>query len=278
MAIIYIAGLQRSGTTFLQSLLLQYNNVVALGEVNATINAIRNVDRKTPKWKLKVNRRKENYWNPKTYHILLDRIGKDSFWGPIENKVREAGNLQSALEVVYNNASEKYPDHIFIDSSKSIESLKKIMELNRFKDNVKVLFCIRDYRGWLYSTKKHRKRIDIPQRNNLTEIYKWYWANKKILDYLHENFNSQHCVVSYDKLIFSYEEVMKKIASYCGLNSVTDSGNEEKFHEILGSQSLKQNTNLKEIRYDATWFSHSGSCLEKPVSLFNKKAYLKYSI
>ena len=276
--IIYIAGLQRSGTTFLQSQLLQYNNVAALGEVSQTINAIRNVDIKMSKWRQKLSLRKESYWNPKTYPVLLERVEKDIFWSSVKNDIQTAADINSAIDIVYTRANEIYPGHIIIDSSKNIGYLQRITQIDKFKNNVKVLFCIRDYRGWLYSTEKHRKRINIPERNSTVEIYKWFYSNKKIIKYLRENFKDNYRIISYDKLVFSYAEIMERIVSFCSLKKLAGNGSEQKFHEILGSQSLKKNTDQKDVRYDVEWFSYSGSCLEKPISDFNRKVYLKYTV
>ena len=275
MSIIFIAGLTRSGTTFLQSQLLRYDNVVALGEVLPTIKAIKNVDAKPAKWKVKLGLKSESYWKPETYHILLERVKKDSFWASIEDEIKASDSVKSAVELVYRKANEKYPGHVIIDSSKSIGSLQTVMQIDTIKSNIKVILCIRDYRGWLYSVKKHQKRTSIHQRNNIIEIYKWMYSNKKLLDYLSANLKKNYKIISYDKLVFSFDKTMKAIVSFSGLGSLSKEENKDKFHEILGSQSLKKDMDANSIKYDTEWFSYTASAFEKPVSAFNKKIYLQ---
>ncbi|MGN6213113.1 sulfotransferase [Parafilimonas sp.] len=277
MSIIFIAGLTRSGTTFLQSQLVRYENVVALGEVIQTIQAIKNINIQPSKWKIKLGLKSENYWTPKTYIELIERVRKDIFWSDLENDIRTARDIESAIELVYAKAEQVYPNHIIIDSSKNIASLKYILNINKFKGKVKVIMCIRDYRGWLYSTKKHQRRAGIHQRSNLLEMYKWLYSNKKLLSFLDKNLANNYKIISYDKLIFFFSKQISELSDFCTLGKKSDLENMHKFHEILGSPTLKINFDSNNLEYDSIWFSHVSSCFEWPVSNFNRKVYLQLS-
>jgi len=277
MSIIFIAGLTRSGTTFLQAQLLRYESVVALGEVSQTIEAIRNLSKEKPKWKVRIGLERESYWNPKTYSVLLNRVEKDSFWGPIKTEVEEAADMQKAIEIVYEKAKQKYPGHVLIDSSKHIDNLKNVLLIKKFRNDIKTILSIRDYRGWLFSTKKHRDRVGYKKNNDLIEIYKWFYSNQKLIRFLYSNAEERFRIISYDKLVFSYEKSMKELASFCGLNKISSIENSHKFHEILGSQSFKKQS-TENVTYDSSWFCYRSNMLEWPVSTLNKKIYLKYSV
>lgn len=278
MSVIYIAGLPRSGTTYLQSELLQYENVVALGEVSQTITAIKNIHEYGPKWRMKLNLKKQNYWNPETYPILLERIEKDSFWSVIKKKIEKTSDFESAIEIAYMSAKEMYPGHSIIDASKHLYHLQRVHNIRSIKRELKVILCIRDYRGWVHSIKKHRTRINIPQRGELVEIYKWYYSNKKLINYILSNFNSNHKVICYDKLVFNYPAIMNNLASFCEIKNSENNNYSLKFHEILGSQSFKRSAQQREFLYDSEWFPYVSSVFEKPVSKFNQRVYLKYSL
>ncbi len=273
MSIIFIAGLPRSGTTFLQSQFLNFDKVVALGEVTQTIYAIKNIEKKSPTWKLLLKLRNKSYWNRKTYPILLERIRKDSFWSKIEDDIRSTNSIKEAIELVYSAAYTIYPNHLLIDSSKSINHLKISMESEKYKAKIFVIHCVRDYRGWIYSIKKHKKRLGYIKRSDLFEAYTWLKANKQILKLLKLNFHKQHLIVSYDKMIFNYSESMKKMAAILKLSARTENSPEQKFHEILGSQTFKENINTKDLMYDSEWFQYQSTCLETPVQRLNKAIY-----
>lgn len=274
--IVFIVGLPRSGTTYLQSQFLNFDKVVALGEVALTIYAIKNVENISPKWKLLLRIRNKSHWNSQTYPILLERIRRDSFWSKIEEDIRSTNTIKEAIELVYSRAVEQYPDHIFIDSSKSINHLKTIMTSKEYQTKLYVLHCIRDYRGWLYSIKKHKKRLNYSKKSNLLEVYTWLFANKRILKFLRTNFNNRHLIISYDKMIFSYQQSIEKIAAVMNLSLLKDGKSENEFHEILGSQSFKKSINRNELVYDSEWFEYNSKCFEIFVQIFNRRMYKKH--
>lgn len=279
MSVVFIAGLARSGTTFLQSRLLQHEKVVALGEVSQTIMAIKNVnpDSVISSIIVKAGLKSQNYWSPKTYGELLDRVKNDSFWSDVEKEIKATNNISEALDLVYQKATEKYPDHIIIDSSKHIGHLLKSLHTKKFKHEIKVLLCVRDYRGWLLSIKKHQKRARLQTRSNIIEKYKWWYSNRKLLKVLQQQNQNKFLVVSYEKLVFFYDKVMNDVKTFTGVANIAKIDTSHKFHEILGSQSLRKSMGGEDFVYDMSWFAEYGNIFEFPVAKFNSDIYLKYT-
>lgn len=279
MSVVFIAGLARSGTTFLQSRLLQHEKVVALGEVSQTIMAIKNVntDSVISSLIVKAGLKSQNYWSPKTYGELLDRVKNDSFWSDVEKEIKATNNISEALDLVYQKATEKYPGHIIIDSSKHIGHLLNSLQTKNFKHKIKVLLCVRDYRGWLLSIKKHQKRAGLQTRSNIIEKYKWWYSNRKLLKVLQQQNQNNFLVVSYEKLIFYYDKVMNDVKTFTGAANISEIDTTHKFHEILGSQSLKKSMEGEDFIYDISWFAEYGNILEFPIAKFNSDIYLRYT-
>ena len=112
--IIYIAGLARSGTTFLQLCLCQNYNVVGLGEIHQTIQGMQATDGQIDK---------------KNWLDIRERVcscglkpERCDFWSEIYSQAK--GNSLSCLhEMVIKKANEIFSGIPIIDSSKDIKGI-----------------------------------------------------------------------------------------------------------------------------------------------------------
>lgn len=284
MTILFIAGLPRSGTTYLQYVLAKYKDVVALGEVTQTVRAIRSEKSNDNTFLHNIGIKKKNHWNERTYPVLLERIRNDTFWSCIENEIKKAATVEDAVVYVYKYAHRRYPNcKVFVDASKHINYIlpkKKLPE----ECNMSVIVLIRDFRGWIQSRKKHIKRTNLKKRSFFKESLNWYYSNKRILK--SEKVKAYPFkVILYESLVFNYKKVVDQVTCFLGLPELY----KEKsiIHEILGSETTKKlfegeqfPTKENKLFYDTSWFDDNQSYLLFPlifpVIRFNRSLYKHY--
>ncbi|MDB4442857.1 sulfotransferase, partial [bacterium] len=270
--IIYILSLSRSGSTFLQSLIGSHGEIVGIGEVGHVLKEY--CQEITPPI---LSENKSN-------HCSCGVERKECvFWGAVLRKLpllsKEAG-----FELVLKHFNNVFPNKVLLDSSKSINILEEyyLPRLGTLKDrglglNVKVLFLVRDFRGWVTSIKKHNLRLGrskIWYTSTLVNSYKWLYVTLRWLRKL-KNQDIAFLPICYDNLIFDTEMQMQRIYEFIELpwrNGIKVSYAD--IHELYGNLNVRSNPRrMDSIVYDNDWMHNWNfsiwSPAYAPVALFN---------
>ena len=144
MVLLFISSLERSGSTILDLSLSRYSNVISLGEVwrvikphGAGIESVLSRDCTCGK-----------------------QVENCMLWSGVMHRlsaIDESAPLKERYEILLEHISQVYGDDVtVVDSSKSLQALKSVRELSGV--DVKVLYTVRDVRGWMESIELADKR------------------------------------------------------------------------------------------------------------------------
>lgn len=251
MDVAYILSPARSGSTFLQFLLSGHPEVVGLGEVRQVLKEYRRNGGP-------VKRSRGCSCGKKAEHC--------SFWGPV---LRDLPGLshQAAFNRVLTQFESLFPGKVLIDSSKSgafLEShyLPALLAAEGSEINLKVLYLVRDFRGWVTSVKKHRARVSRTSwwfDSEVLTSYNWLYSSIKWLCRVRRH-QIEVLPVYYEHLVFDTNHQLRRIFSFLGVNGfdVTASSSKE-VHELYGSASMKSDPHgSSRIVYDTSWMENVG--------------------
>lgn len=245
---IYILSLPHSGSTLLEMLLSKHDNVISLGEVTNTLKVIRS----------DINKEKRqvcSYCNTNMYEC--------SFWKNIVNDIQLCSDLPSAysivrsrVDILFKEGNNNGQDNQFymVDSSKRLKDLMRFYidnkEISDPKD-VKVLFLIRDFRGWVNSVEaEYKKHKDNDVYNHkkyrfglIVNSYLWLGSYLMRLFILHKN-KIQFTTVSYEKLVFDMDKELSSIFDFLDIDS-------SKFKDTNTSLSHNVNGNTMRLKFNS---------------------------
>jgi len=231
--LVYIYGLGFSGSTLLDLILGAHPRITGFGEVWSFFKQ-RNID----------------------YNKTICGCGKFlnqcSFWRdfrPVSEdpiaKYREFINL----------VRKKYgTDQIIVDSSKEIRFLEIIREKLLGLINLKVIYLIRDVRGFSFSAKVHRKERGKWGNVFLYQIA-WWQRNRKFMEYLRKS-DLPYIQISYEEICFRREEMLKRICEFLEVEFSAEMFREPfstSSHSIAGNIAKFKFKKRGEINYDYRW-------------------------
>jgi len=268
MKLVFIASLERSGSTILDLSLSRYPNVISLGEVWRVI---------------------------KPHGAGLDSIlsrkctcgqqgSQCSFWGVVLTAVADLGEDATLVER-YSVLSEVARTHfnndaILVDSSKSIQALEALTKVKSL--NVHVIYSIRDVRGWMNSIRKagERKRempwgkIFEPDfrmfwlsyiRHNILRLLPFWLINEWMLRNIKLSQNVtkagfSRLNISYEELVFSTEPTYEKIEKFLNVDQSEKIQNkkiktEYQVHILRGNRTAFESIVDGKLYYDPEWMS-----------------------
>lgn len=260
--LVFITSLERSGSTLLDITLGKNSRLVSCGEVARVLLP----------------------HDGKGMSGVFERrcscgalVKNCPFWGDVTTRVhahedeldltKRYSIFLDCFERLYGNES------VPIDSSKFIDALRALQALGSDID-VRVLFTVRDVRGWISSSRKAalRKR-ELPygsifsagfmkrwkpylRYNILRQLpfwlpFEWYIRNNRILRFL---FKHRFPVwqLSYEQLNFDTENTLAEIFSFIGLTSSPQISHEA--HIVRGNRMAFEASSTA-IRYDSDWLS-----------------------
>lgn len=238
--VIYILGLDHSGSTILDIILSKHPETVGLGETYAVL------------------REKERaFEDTHNFCSCGSDLEKCPLWK--EYLVWQKENKGKSYENKYKNllkiVSEKIGKDVVIDSSKNdwmLEVIKKLSDAGEV--DLKVIFLLRDARGWAASrydlgVKAGRKIRFYPKY-----FYNWYKMNRKLKKLL-EKDNYDYIQVSYEELAFNTEEKIRDIFEFTGLDpDIFNIDFPPNTHIAYGNRTKKDAHKKKAILYDSRWF------------------------
>ncbi len=261
MRTIFICGLSRSGSTFLQFLLTRHSEVVSLGEIDHVIR-----------------RRGEMGPSEKADGLTgLCTCGHSpaacQFWGELIGQLQRKDESDLNLHnAILQRFSEMYTGHAMLDCSKDYRVLAKYYRKPDRAADLKVLLIVRDFRGWILSTLKHaknRRRRELLVNTYMGAAYFWLIKTIQTRRYLERN-NIPYICVCYENLVFQTEGELHKIHRFLGLSDPSTRSapqhSNTAAHEMYGSPTarakfLEQN----QISYDTSWFSDLRSVYAAPL-------------
>lgn len=269
--IIFITSLERSGSTLLDITLGKHPQLVSFGEVARVLLP----------------------HGGGGMESVIDRpcscgasVKDCAFWGKVTEKISLKENeltLAERYEIFFTRFDEIYGNYFIpVDSSKFLRSIET---LHAFGDklDLRVLFTIRDVRGWCSSSRRAgRRKQEIPYSaifsSSISEMWKaylrynvlrhipfwlpleWYIRNQSIDGFLLKNgLPTQH--LSYEGFAFNTAEVMHKLYKFAGIDELPL--NEKcRSHIVRGNRMAFDPDKLAAISYDAEWLSEIWSQYE----------------
>ena len=249
--IVFIAGLEHSGTTILDVLVGGGTGAVALGEVSSFINS-------------------------ETRGSFLSRFGhfEDAHlcscgkrhdeclvWSDVVRYISE--NPTSDLVMRYRKVAESVErnfgtDLMLSDSSKSIGALGTVLEVaqGRPGTEVRILLAVKDVRSFVSSMTQVRK---LNVRGQFSCFRWWRGGNAQFLSFLETSGIPYH-VVLYEALCLRTRLTIKGIREFLGVKGedCVDGPQlrhaRERAHICAGNADMVFR-NRDEIRYDCRWFN-----------------------
>jgi hypothetical protein len=236
--IIYIVGLNKSGTTWLSVMLAKMKNVINVGEV----------------W-YSTHTKQEDWSHPKYTCTCGDLMSECGFWGQI---LEESKGIESNTELhklVLKHFKQHFPGQALIDTAKFVDTLNTGWLAPELSDQVDIRFIqvVRDYRPWSLSRKRKYSSIG---RHRLLFMHAVRWLFRNVArDRFLQRCGKPVLTVCYEKLIFDYENELKRIVEFAGLEKPEQEPAIEDLtiHIVRGNNSRMDSENYKKLRYDSRW-------------------------
>ena len=255
MKLLYVVGLEHSGTTLISHLLSEHENYIALGEIAAFFSHS-HMQRYLDKWgdydDVSLCSCGSGWHKCELWSDLIHLSGHNSNKGLLEK-----------YKNLFDYFKEHYPpDTVIVDSSKSFSILKLLIDnahsLGLSHDDVFVVFAAKDVRNFANSIASKEGA-----NNSLVSHYRsfnwWLGENKKIISYL-ENAEINFQFSFYDVLFNDGDELPSRINSFLrecystmGYQTVESSNvSHSKSPIAMGNKNFIMR-NRNNIRYDERW-------------------------
>lgn len=263
--IVFITSLERSGSTLLDITLGRHPDLVSFGEVARVL--LPHCGGGMPS----VVERPCSCGS---------KVSECEFWGPV---TQEIGKRESSLSI--EDRYRIFLDHFYdmygasktpVDSSKFISAMEALVALKRNGLNLRLLFTIRDVRGWSASSKRaDRRKREIPysrvfsrdivqwwkpylRHNVLRHIpfwlpFEWFLRNSIIERFIQRNDISVH-YLSYEMLALETDKTLSNLHRYIGVESSLQAGKPQT-HIVRGNRMAFDQSKISSIKYDHQWLS-----------------------
>lgn len=264
--IIFIAALERSGSTILDLILGTHRQIVSFGEVERVIKP-HGADIKES-----LNRPcncGEIVSNCPFWSIVIKRI--------IDNP--DATDLSSRYHHFIQVFQEQYGDNtLAIDSSKNIRALNAIA--NTTKGKIIVLHTVRDVRSWTYSVRRAGSgKAEMPWSKVLSKDFNLHWkafARHRILrllpgwlmnEWAIRNYRIQYNIqtdnrlkcynLSYEELALAPQKTLKALTNFLEVDDFKGelSVDSLESHIVRGNRAAFRKEILFPPRYDYEWLT-----------------------
>ena len=251
MKIIYVVGLEHSGSTLTDHLLSSHPRILGLGEI-ASFFSPPHMKRYMNKW--------GGY--PETSSCSCENDWEQcDFWGKIfdlcglNSKTPMISKYKRLFTYVRERLGE---DAIIVDSSKSLDTLEMLVEgsndLDILPTDIYVIFTIKDVRSFLVSmVNKH------DTKKSLVSVYRgfnyWLGANKQILNYIDAN-NINASINLYEELCTDPSRFIDMQTARVGCIDQADEIDIRKntSHIAMGNKNFILR-NRNKIQYDSLWYN-----------------------
>lgn len=253
--LIYIIAPEYSGSTAVSTLLGGFDGYICCGEITNSINSIKG---ERVKRSCSCGEELETCEVWSTIQELTDQEADAS----IDDCYRA---LDHRLEVIFG------PDYGLIDASKRIDTLVELQRI--YGDRVRIIFLIRDLRGYLHGRLSKDNLRTQHQTLRLWPLLRWMpswaieigvWLRRVIGIWIGlKKHGIPHLNVGYDDLAQNPQHVIREIASYIGEpNPGQELFNQNPRHHMLhGNKGFMYESDQMtarsryEFHYDDSWKS-----------------------
>lgn len=236
--IVFIAGLGHSGSTLIDLVLSNHTSIIGFGQIYTVYNELKN-----------------NNINKNRFCSCGKSITDCDYWSRIIS-INDQSDIsyQSFYESIFNTIHREFKkDTYLLDSSKSLESLEKILTIPNI--SLKVLHINKDVRNWCISNIELHKRKYNKNTSAFKTFLVWYNSNRKFQKYFSIN-NLQYLNVGYDDFCLNTKKVLGNICEFLEIDYQDGLGNipKSKSHVVSGNRMRYEPSKNKEILYDNRWF------------------------
>lgn len=272
MKLVYVAGLEHSGTTLTEHLLSQHPQVIGLGEI-ASFFSPGHMERYMARW--------GEY--PDVRSCSCGRTWEEcDFWGDLFglSGLNSSAPLLEKYRELLDHVRSVYGRNVaVVDSSKSLPVLKELVEggveLGLARDEFLVVHTIKDVRSFAASVKRKAER-EPSLLSHLRTFNWWLGSNEDMRRYLLEG-DVRFVVNLYETLCADPRQVVERLLGACGL---TPSGEVDVSHGgshiAMGNKAFTER-NRNRIVYDSAWFTDDrvnlAYLLHGKARRFNRKLY-----
>lgn len=256
----YILSLPHSGSTFLQYCLATESKTLGLGEVEQLSRA--------------------TGWTDLSLPCSCDQnLENCKLWKNLKPLASES--TVDWYERVANHLLSNYPQHLhWVDSSKTWNGIQPWLKLHEkgLIQGLRVIFLVRDARGWALSDQNTRKRKKRPKRSLHASLKEWYKNHKKLLYFL-STTKIDYQIISYERLVFQNKLVLNRLYDFLALEVHKNNGqiSEPVVHDIFGNRMKNNLVSRSTIHYDDSWLYSKGinllSIILFPLWSLNRKLH-----
>lgn len=236
--IVFIAGLDHSGSTMLDLLLGGHSKIVGLGEIALFLERYPESTNETC--------------------TCRKRATECPFWEKVILKLQTHDTipLKKGYNVILNVFEELYgSDILLIDSSKYFNVLENINTLPNAE--IRVLHLLKDVRNFSISRidrAREKKKLYLRPFFTYRQFLSWYRNNKKVKTFLRDN-NVESMQIGYEEICLYPIKTISAICDFLNLSFENQMLNmlNSTSHCVLGNRMRLQNEK-KNIVYDSRWF------------------------
>lgn len=233
MKIVYIYSLGYSGSTTLSLVLGLHPKMIAVGEVFPWLEL--------------------SDFSGDCFCSCGKSFDSCPLWSGFDSQINSKMSLKEKYSSFLRHFSERNnKEKILVDSSKVpregdyLDIIKKTPGID-----LKVIFLLRDVRGFSLSNKKHKNKGSI-----LLYQLNWWRRNRQFKKYLQNN-DFDYLQVSYEELCFKKKETLKALTNFIGVDfseEMMGDLNLSDSHIIRGNIMRSDKKRKKGINYDYRWF------------------------
>jgi len=179
---------------------------------------------------------------------LMDAFWENllAVWPGYSNHLHAIADRTKAFaESVLETAGKR----VFLDATKQTNRTKYLTDY--LDMDVRVIHLVRDARGNVNSTLRHRQNDNITVHQ---AAKKWVRENKVILRYLENLPSDKQTLVRYEDICLDTQKTMKCLYEFCGVDptiSINDFRGQTEHQHILGNQMRLRASS--EIKLDERW-------------------------
>ena len=245
--LVYVAGLEHSGTTLLTHLLSGFPKTIGLGEIFNLLNPTQ----------------LKNYhaaWgkDPEAYLCSCGQTWNEcEFWGKVPNVQGDsctASILQRYSGVIRLAESVFGNDVTLVDSSKNMEfllALRSHLQKTRPDIALTVLHMIKDVRGFSISISQ-KSGSTQPSLLRILRSFNWWSGEVARTTALLKKASITSVTVLYDRLALTPEKTLKELGVKLSLDYDSYSTASKSSHIAIGNKLFTLHT-INEIIYDTRW-------------------------
>lgn len=242
--VVYIYGLGYSGSTVLGAMLGSHPEMVGLGEIFPSLSrAGRPID-----------------FSSDTCSCG-SKIDRCTFWSGLkkwhQDNYHKADYIRKFVHILDYVKERMGPDRIIVDSSKRPDIFRDLYLHLGDKVDFRVLFVLRDVRGFSVSAKVHR--TERGRWGNMFLYQLGWWLKNRRYKSILDHIGVPHLQISYEGLIQKPEVVLKEIAEFVGV--LFDQSMLKP--DMLKNHIIQGNTKAirlgKDLQYDNRWMDDNSA-------------------